>query len=161
VRKVPGGAAQPWQNRQLYANGNTPTSTLIQCRAIEFHSYSNFYITFLTFFFFVFFFSLKDINKYFDRVYELTLEELSTNQALSNGLVVTPKTPNFSSSSPEFGIIKTVIRTGEIKNIQNDESGDSNHVSIVSFFDLQVQILLRFWYLSLTFRSSRFFAYQS
>jgi hypothetical protein len=64
----------------------------------------------------------------------LTLDELASNQALSSGLVVMPKIPNFSSSSPEFHVIKSVLRTGEIKNIQNGENDGADLGQVINIF---------------------------
>jgi hypothetical protein len=69
------------------------------------------------------------VNKFFDRVYELALNELSSNQSLSN---VASKSPSFSSNSPELNIIQNVVKTGEILNIQNGENNEYK-VSFSSF----------------------------
>ncbi|CAF0952498.1 unnamed protein product [Brachionus calyciflorus] len=63
--------------------------------------------------------SFHDINKYFDRIYELNYNDLKTNEKFSHEILVKPKSPNFTSDSPELGIINTVIQSGEILNIPN------------------------------------------
>ena len=43
------------------------------------------------------------------------------------------KSPNFLSTSPEFEIIKTVIKTGEILNLQNNLSSMNGIMVIFEF----------------------------
>jgi hypothetical protein len=60
-------------------------------------------------------FLFKDINKYFDRVYELNYSDLSSNEGFSHEILVEPKKANFTAYSPEIKIINTVIQTREVK----------------------------------------------
>lgn len=61
----------------------------------------------------------NNINKQFDRVYELAASDLATHQA--NSLVA--KEPSFAPNSPELDVIQSVIKSGEVRIVRN-ENGD-------------------------------------
>ncbi|RNA41546.1 dual 3 -5 -cyclic-AMP and -GMP phosphodiesterase 11-like isoform X4, partial [Brachionus plicatilis] len=63
--------------------------------------------------------SFHDVNKYFDRVYELNYNDLKTNESFSPEILVKSRVPNFTVDSPELSVINTVSHSGEILNVQN------------------------------------------
>ena len=58
---------------------------------------------------------IKTINKWFDRVYELNYNDLSSNEAFSFGVLVKPHSFNESYSIVESDILRSVIESGEVK----------------------------------------------
>ena len=66
-----------------------------------------------------------------DRVYELNYKNLmDMTEEFSKTILVKPSLPNFTSDSPEYDIIKSVIHTGEILNIQ-DTKQDSKYAKVL------------------------------
>ena len=61
----------------------------------------------------------NNINAYFDRIYELNYNELSTDNPFTNGILVKPYTPNFTLNSPIIHIINKVIQNGQILNVKD------------------------------------------
>jgi GAF domain-containing protein len=75
--------------------------------------------------------SNKNINKYFDRVYELNYNDLfQSNEDFSKSVLVEPSPPHFYCGSPELDIISNVIQTGEILNIQ-DAQQDTQYAKLL------------------------------
>lgn len=56
----------------------------------------------------------KDINKYFDRIYELNYIDLSSRESFSHEILVEPKKANFTSASPEIKVINQVVQNREV-----------------------------------------------
>ena len=61
----------------------------------------------------------KDINKYFDRIYELNYTELSSKEGFSHEILNEPKKANFTTHSPEIKVINQVIQNREVNNFLN------------------------------------------
>lgn len=57
---------------------------------------------------------VKDINKYFDRIYELNYSDLVSKESFSREILVEPKKANFSALSPEIKVINLVIQNREV-----------------------------------------------
>ena len=57
---------------------------------------------------------------YFDRVYELSYDNLmKSNEESSKTILVKSKPPEYDLNSPEFDLIREVINTKEIVNIRD------------------------------------------
>ena len=57
---------------------------------------------------------------YFDRVYELSYDNLiNSNEESSKTILVKSKPPEYDLHSPEFDLIREVINTKEIVNIRD------------------------------------------
>jgi GAF domain-containing protein len=79
-------------------------------------------------------------NKHFNRVYELSYDDLSKTDAFSHGILVKPVSQTYPVDSAECRIIESVVNSGEILNIQN--LADYPEYSNIIFNNSKVSTLL-------------------